>query len=220
MREDLRIGAPVWSAEGERLGRLSRLIVDERLEQVEGLVVESAAAAGGSPRYPLLEGAPTVVVPLAAVARVDERGIHLTLAPADFRALPRYEETHFVRPGEDWTPPPGYLAEHFLVRLGEFFGGGPAVPPVEIERHRRPGTREIAVGTGVWRVNGVHEKIGEVAHVLLDPAGRVTALVLRRGALFAEERVLPVRYVVEVLDDAVRVRIGREELERLERYRE
>ena len=87
-----------------------------------------------------------------------------------------------------------------------------------VTRLRRPlDAADIVEDTAVWREEP-HEKLGEVDRVLLDDQGRITALVMKRGFLLKHDVVLPSRYIVELLDDVVRVDISDAEVDQLKRY--
>jgi uncharacterized protein YrrD len=72
---------------------------------------------------------------------------------------------------------------------------------------RDPDEVEIKKDSPVWRLNP-HKKIGEVDRVIYDAdTKKVTDLVIRRGFVFTKDVVLPMRFVVEVVADIVRVEI-------------
>ncbi|HEX3053930.1 MAG TPA: PRC-barrel domain-containing protein [Aggregatilineaceae bacterium] len=57
-------------------------------------------------------------------------------------------------------------------------------------------------GTGVYTAD--NEKIGEIARVVLDPITKeVTHLVVQRGFLFVEDRLVPVELIAEAKEDRV-----------------
>jgi uncharacterized protein YrrD len=59
----------------------------------------------------------------------------------------------------------------------------------------------------VWRQEPL-EQIGEVERIIVEEAtDEIEALVVRRGHLFAEDVILPIDYVTEVLDGVVNVQL-------------
>jgi hypothetical protein len=88
------------------------------------------------------------------------------------------------------------------------------------ERLNKPlATVDIKEGTPVWRKDP-HEKLGEVHHILFGPDGAAQAFVIQRGLLLKRDVVLPVRYVVELYDDLIRVDIPADHLDALQEYRD
>jgi uncharacterized protein YrrD len=86
---------------------------------------------------------------------------------------------------------------------------------------KRPDEVDVAEGSSVWRLKP-HEKIGEVDHVIFDEGtSTMTALVVRRGFLFHHDVVLPVEYIVEIieiLEGVVRVEMSDAQLSKLAAY--
>ena len=79
---------------------------------------------------------------------------------------------------------------------------------------------DIVEGTDVWREHP-HQKLGDIMRLLFDPAtDRLRAFVIRRGVIFKQEVILPVRYISELFDDVVRVDLTDEELSQLREYHE
>jgi uncharacterized protein YrrD len=86
---------------------------------------------------------------------------------------------------------------------------------------KEPDEVDIKEGSPVWRMKP-HQKIGEVERVFFNEETlKIQALVIRRGHFFGHEVVLPVRYIVEVvemLQGVVRIAITDEELRSLAPY--
>ena len=69
-----------------------------------------------------------------------------------------------------------------------------------------------------WRIEP-HTHIGDVDRILIDEQTReIEALVVRRGVVFSHDVILPIHYVVEVLDDIAHVNISDDDLERLAEF--
>src|SRR2546430_120392 len=65
-----------------------------------------------------------------------------------------------------------------------------------------------------------HTHLGDLDRMLMDEVShQVTALVVRRGLVFRHDVALPVRYVVDLLDDLVHVDIPEAEWDALEEYK-
>ncbi len=195
MRE-LRIGEEVLGREGERLGTIERLVVDESAHRVTHLVVDGHLVGAGRFR-----------------ASGPDR-LQCDLDPAGLARLPR-ERTDQLRPaGEHWNPPSGYAVGNFLRVAGAILGQGPYVPPIHLEVDLSA-VHEITVGSPVW---AGEERLGEVARVLTDDADNLTQLVLHRQGLLGANVLLPAGRVTEVVGNNVHVDLGPDEAARLPAY--
>jgi sporulation protein YlmC with PRC-barrel domain len=82
-------------------------------------------------------------------------------------------------------------------------------------------SKEIRVqfknGTNVYTANG--EKAGEIQRVVVDPAqGSVSHIVVRKGFLFTEDRVIPIDLIDRQDEDKIHLKIGEERLEELPEF--
>ncbi len=215
--EDLRPGASVVSADGHKLGHLSRFVVDRETLKLTHLVVDTGILRSGEPLWKGGWGlSHDRVVPLGVLDDATSGEVRLTMSAEEFRDLSvDYIEEAF-EPIPDVEP--GWPDTSDLYRIATSIPGEPG-PYMMFERAARPpGTVEIQKDSPVWRLKP-HQKIGEVERLLFDEeTGTVQALVVRRGFLLTHDVVLPMRYVTEVVADIVRVEISDDELRALERY--
>ncbi len=206
--EDLRAGAPVLSRDGDRLGRLSRVVVEEDTLRLTHLVVDT----GGKTHER--------VVPLGVLRDAAEDAVRLSMDEAEFGDLSVEYDRQVYRPIGDAQR--GRLDLSDVSRFVSSLPGelGPGVMMDMLAK--APDEVDIVKDSPVWRLNP-HQKIGEVEHVIFDERSRkITALVVRRGIVFTHDVVLPARYiteVVEALGGIVRVEIGDADLKQLQEYR-
>jgi uncharacterized protein YrrD len=74
-------GTPVWRREPhEEVGEVERVLADPATQRVTALVVKRKGIFG-----------PSLVLPIAAVADVEDGVVHITLSRAEVDALPHYE---------------------------------------------------------------------------------------------------------------------------------
>lgn len=206
--EDLRAGAPVLSRDGDRLGTLSRVVVEKETLRMTHLVIDAGR--------PLHER----VVPLGVLRDSTESAIRLSMDAAEFRDLSVTYDQKVYRPIADAQR--GRLDISDISRFVASIPGelGPGVMTDTLTKS--PDEVDIAKDSPVWRLDP-HQKIGEVEHLIFDERTRkLTALVVRRGLVFTHDVVLPARYiseVVEALGGIVRVEIGDDDLGQLQEYR-
>jgi uncharacterized protein YrrD len=219
---ELHAGTPVFSRDGERLGELARVVLKRADLSLTHIVVDIGFLRSGRP--PWLGGFGLEydrLVPLEEVHAVSDRRIELRLDARDFMALPEYTIESF-RPAWDLTPDEFDLPDvvNRAQALAAALGSTAANFWLMEALNKSPDEVDIREGTPVWR-REPHSKLGEVHRLLLDPqTGRLRALVLKRGFIFKEEVILPVRHLAEIADDVVRVDISDEALSALRQYRE
>jgi len=205
--EDLRAGAPVLSREGDKLGKLSRVVVEKDSLRLTHLVVD----AGRSGER---------VVPLGVLRDATEAAVRLSMDMAEFRDLSVKYDVHVYQPIGDAQRGRLDLSDvsRFVASLPGELGPGVMMDALA----KAPDEVDIVKDSPVWRLNP-HQKIGEVEHVIFDDRTRkISALVIRRGIVFTHDVVLPARYIIEVVEalgGIVRVEIGDADLKQLQEYR-
>jgi uncharacterized protein YrrD len=76
---------------------------------------------------------------------------------------------------------------------------------------------EFKEGAGVYTLDG--SQVGSLDRVVIDPrSGEVTHLVVKKGFLFTEDKVVPVDLVERAGEDQVRLRKSKDELGELENF--
>lgn len=222
MSLDLHAGADVFSRDGHKLGTLTRVVVNRDTLKLTHVVVDTGILRSGKP---LWEGGWSLphdrVVPLAALRDAGSDRIELTMSADEFRDHSANYDTEVFKPIPDLKP--GRLDASDLQRFVTSLPGEPGPFVITDVMAKAPDEVDIKKDSPVWRLNP-HEKIGEVERVIFDePSRKVTALVIRRGIVFSHEVVLPVHYIVEVveaLEGIVHVDIDDQALERLPEFRE
>ena len=205
--EDLRAGAPVLSRDGDKLGKLSRVVVEKEALRLTHLVVN---VGHGNER----------VVPIGVLRDASEDVVRLSMDKAEFGEMSLKYDTEVYQPIGDAQR--GRLDVSDVSRFVSSLPGemGPGVMTEVLAKSADE--VDIVKDSPVWRLDP-HQKIGEVEHVIFDERSRkITALVVRRGIVFTHDVVLPARYiteVVEALGGIVRVQIGDADLKQLQEYR-
>ncbi|HMC66631.1 MAG TPA: PRC-barrel domain-containing protein [Gemmataceae bacterium] len=215
--DNLHPGAEVISADGKKAGKLYAVVVDERDEEVTHIVLNTG------PFFPAPGfGAPNLVsVPVEEMADAQEGKVILRCTKKKLSAMPSYADWTFAwqsnraRPSSISAEAPVWRpAAAAQVAMGSW-----AIAAPTETTHKARFEREIVQGAHVWRVTP-HIHIGDVDRILTDEhTDEVEALVVRRGLLFGHDVILPIRFVMEILDDIIHVEISDEELERLEPFK-
>jgi len=215
--EDLRIGADVVSADGHKLGTVSRFVLRREGMTLTHVVVDTGILRSGEP---LWKGGWGLnhdrIVPLAALAGATSERATLTMTADDFREHSVDFSEEYFEPMPDLEP--GDIDIGDVARITSSIPGEPG-PWIMLEtRALGPDDIDIPKDAPVWRLNP-HQKVGEVERVIFDEAsGSVVDLVVRRGFLLTRDVVLPVRFIVEVIAGIVRIDIDDESLKGLPEF--
>jgi sporulation protein YlmC with PRC-barrel domain len=215
--EDLRPGASVISADGHKLGTLSRFVVRKDDFTLTHIVVDTGIIRSGEPLWKLGWGlSHDRVVPLGVLESADTDEIRITMSADEFRDLSvDYIDEQFA-PIADASP--GRFDASDLRRLAASIPGEPGPYFMYEKMAIAPDEADIKKNSPVWRMRP-HEKIGEVDGVIFDKeTSKVVDLVIRRGHFFSKDVVLPIKYVTEVVAGIVRVEIGDDPLKRLSEH--
>ena len=217
---DLDEGDDVISSDGHKVGKLSRVVVNEKSLKLTHLVIDPGLLHDGESLWKGGWGTPHErVVPIGVLERRDTGEIRITMSGDEFAHLSvKYDEIHWKRMTDDQ---PGKLDKSDIAPFLSSLSGGYG-PYVAFDvMAKAPDEVDIKDGSSVWRLKP-HEKVGEVDHVIFDEdTAKVTALVIERGVVFHHNVILPVRFIVEVvegLQGVVRVNMSDEDLDALAAY--
>ncbi len=233
----LRVGASVVSADGNKVGELDRVVIDPRTKDVTHLIV----------RKGLLFTADKVV-PIDQVRETDAERIELKASAGDLERLPDYLEEHYIVAEErEWVRNPELPAARPPADLpasvaptptvywypplaADFRGFAPGAPnpygdrwttreQTEVQRNIPDSTVPLKEGARVHAADGAH--IGNVERVFTDPgSNRVTHLVISRGLLLKQRKVVPMAWVADFSEDDVRLAVGSELLQSVREWEE
>ncbi len=201
---DIRLGAPVETSDGKRVGRVDRAVLDPENRRVTDVICDLGGLIGRE-----------IVIPVGAIELADEDGVRLIFAESDLERLPDFVESAYLPldsqdsppliTWEDGSPDDGRAV---LVPAAQLYD--PAVKAyapqiVEEQRNTAPGgTADITVGTVVEDESGEQE-IGKVVEVTVDAeTGRLTGIVFDAGG---ETRLLGPADFQIVEGDPIRLRI-------------
>lgn len=246
--EDLRIDAHVLGRDGQRLGKLQRIVIAEADQRVTHLVVDPGLLASGNALAPGGWEKPRArLIPIALVLSSSADGVTLDADDTAFETYPIFEQERAtaVAPPADLVATPDRAHWWSRANLGEVINylsssvGAPYLPPDDaLATDATPGEAEIEAGTAVWRrasrasaTEGAtadptrqrfdETEIGVVERALMDAStNRVTALVMRRKGLGGQLVLLPMEAVADLEDDLVHVTLTDDEVDALAPYHE
>ena len=203
-------GTTVYTADGKKVGDIERFVVDPRERTVAGLVVRKG--------FLFTEDK---VVPIEKVNSATEERVVLRSDVDASEDLPPFEQAHYVMP--DTTPRQGNYSTESVSPLyyypppniGVWNSGVYAPPNLMVEERNIPeDTIPLKKGASVISSDG--DKIGDVERILTDSdTGRITHFSVKQGVFFQEERLIPVGWVKNVLEDKVHLAVNSDTLEQL-----
>ena len=208
---DIHIGQDVVGRDG-KLGEVHRVIVDARSAHVTDLVVKHGSLFGSER-----------ILPLGCVAGVENNAVKVDLDQKAFEALNGFTDDRYRAPDPNYSAPPGFRNEEFLIDSAVAFSGGapgaahaggatlgyPGGQQVSPDDMQRPAYSQ---GTPVLDAEGA--KVGELERMAFDStSGEPTHIVLRRGFLFHHEAELPMSWVQEHGDSGIMLNVNRAEVE-------
>lgn len=206
----------VLNAGGQELGRLVRVVIEPKSNEVTHLVVR--------------RGRLTVhdkVLPLERVEIGAEDGIIVRLTPDEFDQLPDLEATQFIAVDESklgrseetdaarplpaiyWLPTSPYSP--LLPRVG-----GPAFR-VTAQLNIPAGTVAVKEGAQVIARDG--KRSGQVDEVLTaDKGDRITHVLISSGQLVKEKKLIPINWIETLGENEVHLSVGSSTIDRLPAY--
>lgn len=177
-------GEPVVGSDGERLGTVGRLVVDEAAHRVTHLVIGDR------------------VVGIGHLRRSAGRELTLDLDAEGLRRQPDLVAARVEGVPAHWQPPEGWTLPNFLRVVGAIVGSGVYTPPVEVDDDAA-NVHELTPGSPVW---ACETELGRVERVDTADDGTITRVVV--AAHHPRRSVaVPIQAVQEVIGNNVHLNL-------------
>lgn len=215
---NFRQDAPVRMANGDEVGRVDRVVIDPKTNEVTYIVVRKGALFTEDK-----------VVPIGMIAAASDEGVQLRPDAGDLQDLPQYQETYYVpadeadsAPGQTSYAPPVYAyAPYGSPSMGLAFGAALMQPDVVAKTTTNIPENEIALKQGAKVMSRDDKHVGDVEQVLTDPnTNRASHFVISQGLLFKSRKLVPMDWVANVSEEEVRLAVNSKTLERTSDYNE
>jgi uncharacterized protein YrrD len=214
-------GAKVFTADGERVGTIDRVVLDPDTREVTHLVVKKG-----------LLFKEDKVVPISLVGPATEDKVTLRGDAGDWEKLPGFEEAHYVpvrparprlghEPAPDatrwarpilWYPPVGTWWV-----TGAYADYGRPRYVAKTKKNIPEGTVALEEGAKVMSSDG--EQVGNIERVITDPLeDRATHLLVSEGLILKEKKLIPTAWMSSVVEDGVRLSVDSDLVESLPEY--
>jgi len=204
-------GAEVLTSTGEKIGILSRIVIDEKTRDVTDLVVERGSLFKEEK-----------VIPIGLVDLENDERIALRETNQNIDDFPNYETTHFVpvdqlgAPYDNIETTYWYPPINFQMPAGRPLPGGTPDHVTQTETSIPEGRVAISQGAQVLSTDEKH--IGNVEQVITSSDNNVTHFVVGKGFLLREHKLVPARWVTRVDDGKVYLSVEARLFDRLPDY--
>jgi uncharacterized protein YrrD len=207
-------GADVHSAQGERLGTLSRVIIDPNTRKVTHIVVEKG-----------LMFTTNKIIPIDHLDPQNQDKIVLNSADQDLSHFQDFEEAHYVDldtteyPANDatksfWYPPVDYA--WWRTGMPSMAPIAPALPVYSVRTTQNIPEGTVALEEGAKVISADHKHVGSIEQLVVDPQDhRVSHFIIGEGFLFKERKLIPVTWIATIAEKEVHLSVNSGTLERL-----
>lgn len=200
--------ANVNSAKGEQVGSLERVVLNPETKVVTHIVIRAGAFFNKEAR----------VVPVDLVAETTENQIILRDEAGVLDAFPPFEERHLIDADGDSEQNPADAPQviYGAPGFGPMMVQAPGQQVVtQVEQNIPQGTVAMKEGAKVLAAEGEH--VGNVERVLADPSvDQVTHLLISRGLFMKENKLIPIKWVMSLGEETVRLRVKKTSVEELD----
>jgi uncharacterized protein YrrD len=217
MEMQFKKGAGVFTSEDKKVGTIDRVVMDPQTKEITHLVVQKG--------FLFTEDK---VLPLDLVSSATGDRITLQEDVDDVQAFPDFKKTHYIPVSEGEAPTAPEEGDAALLYwyppTGMTWWGTPGYVPypkplyvARTERHIPEGT--VALEEGAKAISKEGEHVGNVERVFTNPKGeRATHLVISRGLLLKERKLVPTAWVTRVGEDQIHLTVGSSLLNTLPDY--
>jgi uncharacterized protein YrrD len=210
-----RENAAVLTFDGNKIGRIDRVVIDPASGEVTHLVVKKGLLLTKDK-----------VVPVDQIDATADEQVVLKAGAGDPDAFPDFEETQHVPTGgvEDFKRREAQEARQVMwyhTRINmPWWGGGPYPSPPQplfvkkTQRNIPDGTVPLEEGAKVVDAEG--KSVGDIEQIYAEPEEhRVTHLLIARGTLATEKKLIPSAWIKDIFEDSVRLTVKNEVIENL-----
>jgi len=212
--------ADVISANGEKIGRIDRVVIDPKSDELTHLVVKKGFLFTKDK-----------VVPIDLVESTSGDQVVLKVGPQAPDDFPDFEETHYVQAPESGPYAKRNLggvrplAWYYPLPGGPWWragmGGYPGYPQPpylrKTEQNIPDDTVPLEEGAKVVSRDGEH--VGDVERIYADEEEqRATHIMISQGMISKTRRLIPTMWVKRVFEDEVRLTISKNFVEDLPEY--
>jgi uncharacterized protein YrrD len=205
-------GAEIFTAIGEKIGTISRIVIDAKTRDVTDLVVERGA---------LLKN--EKVIPVGLVELENEDRIRLRETNQTVDDFLDYETTHYVPLDQAGVPYENIDTYYWYPPVNFQTPTGGILPGIRPDYVPQTETSipegRVAVAEGAQVISADDKHIGNVEQVIANSeTNNVTHFVVGKGFLLKEHKLVPSHWVTSVDEDKVYLSVEARLFDRLPDY--
>lgn len=214
----IALGQDVFTHDGTKVGKVDRLVLNDRTHRVEQIVVHKGVFFVSDK-----------LIDRVMIERIDGDGVHLTLDAADERKLPDFYSGQYYEwiagsafpylESMSWgyagmllvaTPP---TPSREYPGTDNFFELAPFDQPADRPESNLSVTDDV-IGEGAEVVSSDEHKLGHVHGASYDQTGTLTGLVVRSGLVHKHDVEIPAAWVTDTGDHRIRLNVSASEAEK------
>jgi uncharacterized protein YrrD len=212
--------AEVFTSTGEKVGRIDRVVIDPKSDELTHLVVKKGFLFTTDK-----------VVPIEHVETTTEDRVELKAGPGDPDDFPDFEETHYLPLDKTNTAAPqdpsriGPLAWYYPLprsawwrtQMGTY--PGYSQPPYVRKTELNIPDDTVALEEGAKVISREGDHVGDVERVYAEEEEqRVTHVLVSQGLVSKTRKLIPTMWVKRVFEDEVHLSISKNFVENLPEY--
>jgi uncharacterized protein YrrD len=210
----IRMGERVFSQTGKEVGRIERVVMDPKTEEITNIVIEKGVLFKEDR-----------IAPVNMLGAMTDKGITLLADEKEIKALPEFETEHFILysgMNEAMKNQRGYASPLIMYPPASLMRSGapyPSYPPIShhIDKNIPKSTVAIKHGADVFGLDG--KKLGDVEQVFTDPKLEcVTYFLVSRGLILKERKLIPIDWVQEVTENRIKLGVDTKVIQQLPDY--
>ncbi len=212
----IREGAEVLTADGDKAGEVDRVVLDPMTKEVTHLVVQKGFLFKTEK-----------VVPMSLVGPATEKYVTLWQTAGEMDELPDYEETDYVaaevesHKGQAQAPTarPLYAYPPFVLPGKLSARSAYSVPDyvVRLEKNIPEGTVALEAGATVFDSDG--QQVGAIDRILVDSESeQATHLLVEEGFLRKFRRLVPISWITRIREETVELSVAADVVRNLPEY--
>ena len=212
--------AEVFTSTGEKVGRIDRVVIDPKSDELTHLVVKKGFLFTTDK-----------VVPIEHVETTAEDRVELKAGPGDPDEFPDFEETHYIQAQESGTFAKRELGGKKPLAWYYPFPGGPwwrasmggypgyPQPPYLRKTELNIPDNTVPLEEGAKVVSSDGEHVGDIERIYADEEEqRATHVMISQGLISKTRKLIPTMWVKHVHDEEVRLSISKNFVEHLPEY--
>jgi uncharacterized protein YrrD len=216
MSVQFKKGAKVFTANGNRVGTIDRVVLEPETKEVTHLVVQKG--------FLFTEDK---VVPMSLVGPATEDRVTLRGDAGDLEKLPDFQESDYVSVDHGKQPMPiseGQVRSlYWYPPVGAWWttSAYPAItkPQYVLKTEKNIPKGTVALEEGAKVISSDGEQVGDIERIFTDPQeDRATHLLISEGLFLKEKKLVPTNWITNIFEEMVHLSVDSDTIDSLPEY--